>query len=610
MQPSVRDELISIINAAAESGELTHESPTNLTRWVTEDAYSKWQTRLEDLLRKGEFKYLNDHFWETLEFGTGGRRGPMGEFGPATINERTIAESAHGLARYMQSVTGKTGGRGVITCDTRNQSLEFSRITAEVFAGNGLDVFIFDSHRSTPALSFAVRHLNCDVGVMISASHNPPEDNGFKAYWNNGAQILPPHDQGIVDAVAGALQIPMVDFDEGTASGKITVIGEEVDRAFMDAVLANGLSSYRGINAIYSPLHGVGESSCYRAMKEAGFDSVSIFEPHRKPDGDFPNVPDRFPNPERTQVYDPIIAHVKKENLNTELILASDPDADRIGVCVRDSDGEFVPLTGNQVGALLTDYILRQRKANGTLKPESFVVETLVTSPMVAVVAESFGVKAVTELLVGFKHIAKAIEDGGPDNFVFGCEESIGYLAGQYCRDKDASIASLFVVELASELKEQGETLLDRLDQLHVEHGVFAESQLSRYCKGADGRAQIAQIMERLRSDPPGTLGGVTIETVRDYGQLEIRNLPANSVSSTIEKPNGNLLFFDSAEGPLTLSIAARPSGTEPKIKFYSFARAQDVTNDNLAERRSAASDLLSEAEAALSAWIDSVLDG
>ena len=609
MQPSVRDELIGIINQAAEKGDLTHESPTNLTRWVSEDAYSKWHQRLEGLLRGGNFKYLNDHFWETLEFGTGGRRGPMGEFGPATINERTIAESAHGLARYMQSVTGKTGGRGVITCDTRNQSIEFSRTTAEVFAGNGLDVFIFDSHRSTPALSFAVRQLNCDVGVMISASHNPPEDNGFKAYWNNGAQILPPHDKGIVDAVGEALEIPMVGFEEGTANGKINVIGEEVDRAFMDAVLANGLSSCRSINAIYSPLHGVGETSCYRAMKEDGFDGVSIFEPHRKPDGDFPNVPDRFPNPERTQVYDPIIAHINKENLDTELILASDPDADRIGVCVRDSDGEFVPLTGNQVGALLTDYVLRQRKANGTLTPDSFVVETLVTSPMISVIAESFGVNAVTQLLVGFKYIAKAIEDGGPNNFVFGCEESIGYLAGQYCRDKDASIASLFIVELASELKEHGKTLLDRLNELYVQHGVFAESQVSRYCRGADGRAQIAKIMERLRSDPPATLGPVTLESVRDYGQLEIRRLPANSVSSKIEEPHGNLLFFDSADGPLTLSIAARPSGTEPKIKFYSFARAQDVTEDSLAERCKAANDLLSDAETSLATWIDSVLN-
>ena len=608
MQPSVRDELISIIDQAAEQGELTYASPENLTRWIREDAYSKWHPRLEELLRDGDFKYLNDHFWETLEFGTGGRRGPMGEFGPATINERTIAESAHGLARYMQASTGKPGGRAVVTCDTRNNSPEFSQITAQVLAGNGLEVFIFDSYRSTPALSFAVRHLNCDVGVMVSASHNPPEDNGFKAYWNNGAQILPPHDKGIVDAVADALEIPMVSFEEGTADGRIQVIGEEVDRAFTDAVLANGLSDYRGIEAVYSPLHGVGETSCYRVMKEAGFDGVSIFEPHRIADGNFPNVPDHFPNPERTQVYDPIIDHIKNENLSTELILASDPDADRIGVCVRDADGAFVALTGNQVAALLTDYVLRQRAAKGTLSADSFVVETLVTTPMVAVVAESFEVKAVTELLVGFKHIAKAIEDGGPDNFVFGCEESIGYLAGQYARDKDGSIAALFVVELASELKEQGKSLLDRLNELYVQHGVFAEATISRYCKGADGRAQIAKIMERLRTDPPATLGGVTFESVRDYGQLEVRSLPANVASSKIESPHGNLLFFDSAAGPQTLSIAVRPSGTEPKIKFYYFGRVHDVSADAMAERQADAQHLLSAAGEDLNAWIDSVL--
>lgn len=608
MQPSVREELITIINRAAEQGELTHASPQNLTRWISEDAYAKWHPRLEELLRDGGFQYLNDHFWETLEFGTGGRRGPMGEFGPATINERTIAESAHGLARYMQVAMGKTGGRAVVTCDTRNNSPEFSRITAEVLAGNGLEVFIFDSYRSTPALSFAVRHLNCDVGVMVSASHNPPQDNGFKAYWNTGAQILPPHDKGIVDAVADALEIPTVGFEVGTADGRIKVIGEDVDRPFMDAVLANGLSAHRGIEAIYSPLHGVGETSCYRAMKEAGFEGVSIFEPHRKPDGDFPNVPDQFPNPERTQVYDPIIAHVKQEDLSTELILASDPDADRIGVCVRDSNDDFIPLTGNQVGALLVDYVLRQRQASGTLTSDSFVVETLVTTPMVSVVAESFGVNAVTELLVGFKHIAQAIEDGGPENFVFGCEESIGYLAGQYCRDKDGSIAALFVVELASELKEQGKSLLDRLNELYVQHGVFAECTISRYCKGADGRAQIAAIMERLRSDPPATLGGVTFESVRDYGQLEVRDLPANTTSGKIEKPHGNLLFFDSAAGAQTLSIAARPSGTEPKIKFYYFGRVHGVSEDAISQRKADAEQLLSAASEDLNTWIDSVL--
>ncbi|MDB4614275.1 phospho-sugar mutase [bacterium] len=522
----------------------------------------------------------------------------------------TIAESAHGLAQYMQTTTGKSGGRAAIACDTRNNSLAFSRIAAEVFAGNGLDVFIYESHRSTPALSFAVRHLQCDVGVVISASHNPPKDNGFKAYWNNGAQVLPPHDTGIVDAVSGIGEIPTVDYEDGKVSGKITVIGEDVDRPYMDAVLENGLCDSRSIKAIYSPLHGVGETSCYRVMQEAGFKDVSIFEPHRAADGDFPNVPDRFPNPERTQVYNPIIEHIKSQNLDTELILASDPDADRIGVCVRDENGEFIPLTGNQVGALLADYVIRQRQRLGTLTPDSFIVETLVTTPMIAVIAEANKVNAVTELLVGFKHIAKAIEDGGPDNFIFGTEESIGYLAGQYARDKCGAIAALFVAECASELKDQGKTMLSRLDELYIEHGAFAESQYSRYCEGADGRAQIATIMERLRSDPPTELGGVTMESVRDYDQLQIRKLPENTVSGSIANPKGNLLFFDSATGPQTVSIAARPSGTEPKIKFYCFARANDVSADELAQSKAAAKQMLASAEADLAAWIDGVLAG
>ncbi len=548
------------------------------------------------------FEKLGELFWRTIPFGTGGRRGMMGELGSATINERTIAESADGLAMYLQRQKAALGGRAVVAHDTRNRSPEFARLTATTLAAHGLTVFCFDTHRSTPALSFAVRELNCDVGVMISASHNPPSDNGFKAYWSNGGQVLPPHDQGIIECVDQAAEIPAINFNQAITDGRIEIIGEELDRKYIDAVLALSLSSARDVSAIFTPLHGVGETSVYRVLHEAGFAGVEIFDPQRCPDGDFTNVPNRLPNPERRDVFEPAIK--RADETGAELILASDPDADRLGLCVKGREGEFIHLSGNQIGVLLLDYILRKRSEAGTLSGDHFVVETLVTTPMIAAVAQAHGVRVIDDLLVGFKYIAETVDQEEADRFVFGAEESLGYLAGSYCRDKDAAVAALFVLELAAELKLQDKTLLDRLDELYVMYGYFVEGQQSEVCRGEQGKNKIQRLMQAFRHEPMTKLAGVVLVRVRDYGRHEIRRLPENKKVDALLKPDGNLLFFESAETGSRFSMAVRPSGTEPKIKFYFFAQAACDDALTLPNLKNRTDEQLQLVQQALSRWV------
>lgn len=596
----------SAIEGAVGGGQLSESAGQNIARWLTEPQYREFQQPIRELIAAENWDELDRLFWEVIPFGTGGRRGPMADFGSATINPRTIAESADGLARYINQQTGKPG-TAVVAHDTRNRSQEFARLTATTLAANGMKVYLFEQHRSTPELSFAVRHLSCDAGVMITASHNPPADNGFKAYWSTGGQVLPPHDQGIIDCVYQSGEIPTVEFDAAVAEGKIELIGKEVDEAFLHTVLGMSLSEAREMTILYSPLHGVGETVCYEVLKRAGFTGLAIYEPHRTPDGNFPYVADHFPNPERTAVFEPLIAAASEHG--KDLILASDPDADRIGVCVKDSTGQFVHLTGNQVGALLTDYILRQRTSREDLTPLHYVVETLVTTPLIGAIARSHKVRAIDDLLVGFKYIAETIDAEGPDRFVFGAEESLGYLAGTYARDKDAGVAALYISECAAELRLKGQTLLDRLDELYVEHGYYWEGQTSKTCEGSEGSRQIKRLMTVFREHPPTELADIPLESVHDYGMHEYRSLPTNSRQAVLSKPEGNLLIFQSAAtGGCTVRIAVRPSGTEPKIKFYMFARADVPTAEKLPDVKQSTQETMDRVRDSLMNWIDGVL--
>ncbi|MCA9018055.1 MAG: phospho-sugar mutase, partial [Planctomycetaceae bacterium] len=359
---------IEIARSAVTEKQLSESAFTNLQRWLTEPQYAPYQPALLQLIEAQDFGTLDTYFWEVIPFGTGGRRGLMSDLGSATINERTIAESAHGLAACYKKASGNATGKAAIAHDSRINSSRFARIAASVIAAHGLTVYFYKTARSTPELSFAVRHLGCDVGAMITASHNPPSDNGFKAYWSTGGQVLPPHDQGIIDEVYQATDIPMLDFDQAVAQGLIKYIDEDVAGEYRSSVIAQSHSANRDLNGLFSPLHGVGETSVFHVLQQVGFDGIKRFEPQCEQNGNFPNVPDQLPNPERTEVYQPAI----KLGLETgaDIILASDPDADRLGVCARNDSGEFVHLTGNQVGALLADYVLQKRRAAGTLTPE------------------------------------------------------------------------------------------------------------------------------------------------------------------------------------------------------------------------------------------------
>ncbi|MFO1019222.1 MAG: phospho-sugar mutase [Planctomycetales bacterium] len=604
MTASTPARALELASQAVAAKKLSPSALENLKRWLTEPQYAKFVPAILKDVDAADFAKLDQMFWEIIPFGTGGRRGVMGDYGSASMNPRTVAESADGLAKYLKQATGKEGGSGVIAHDSRNRSVEFAKLTATTLAANGLTVYYFEGCRSTPELSFAVRHLKCDVGVVVSASHNPPADNGFKAYWSNGAQVLPPHDKGIIDWVYKAGEIPTLDFDAGVQSGKIKVIGADVDKAYIQSVASLSLSDARDVKAVFTPLHGVGETSVYQVIHTAGFQQVKIFEPQREQNGNFPNVPDQLPNPERPVVFDPAIATAG----DADVILASDPDADRLGLAVKDKSGKFQHLTGNRIAILLADYILRKRKAAGTLTPQHYVVETLVTTPLVAQLAKSSGIRAFDDLLVGFKYIAQVMDREGPDKFVFGAEESLGYLCGQYARDKDAAVAALYTLENAAELKAQGKTLLDRLDEIFAEQGYFLEGQISKTCEGAQGKQQIDQLMQAFRAKPPTELAGIALGRVRDYGKHEIRSLPKNEKAQDLPQPSGDLLFFDSVPGPIEISIAVRPSGTEPKIKFYCFARAACSQPDKLPEVRTATDAAMKAAQQALSAWLDATL--
>jgi phosphoglucomutase len=611
------DSLIAEVDKAVASEIIRSQTGEFLKRWITEPQFGKFQAAIAADISASNWEKIESCFWEEIAFGTGGRRGPMADYGSATINERTIAESAYGLAAYFQDTTGRTDGRAAISHDSRNRSREFAELTASVMAGLGLKVFIFEDIRATPELSFAVRHLNCDVGVMISASHNPPADNGFKAYWNHGGQVVAPHDKGIVQKVYDATDIPFADFNAAVDDGRIEIIGEAVDNSYIDAMLKLTLSENRELKAIFSPLHGVGETSVYKLLRAAGFDGISIFEPHRAPDGNFPNVPDQLPNPENSRVFEPIVEHAKQDDIG--LILASDPDADRIAASVRCSKtGEYVVLSGNQIGALLCDYIVSKRAAarppidgalgspfTSHLTSEHYIVETLVTTQLTATIAKAAGLKVVDELLVGFKFIGEAMDQHGPDKFVFGTEESLGYLAGDYARDKDAAIAALYLAELAAELAAEGRTLFDHLDGLYVEHGYYSERTRNDYAYGPTGKTLIDSLMEILRTDPPEHLGGVTLTSVSDYGNHEVRDLPSGAKSADLQQPQGNLLIFHGTHDDCRIRFAARPSGTEPKIKFYLFAEPHGPAGEDVAGHRARTEARLDEFEAALGNWIE-----
>jgi phosphoglucomutase len=505
---------------------------------------------------------LEDAFYRNLEFGTGGLRGIMG-IGTNRINKYTIGMATQGYANYLKQCFGDDVSVAVAH-DCRNNSRTFAEITASVFAANGIKVYLFESLRPTPELSYAIRHYACKGGVVCTASHNPKEYNGYKAYWDDGAQMVSPHDKNVIVEVEKIAIVDDVKWNGGEEN--ITIIGKETDAAYLEMV--KGLSVYPDVCAaqhdlkiVYTPIHGSGIMLVPDALKMFGFTNVHIVEAQSTPDGNFPTV--NYPNPEEKETMSMGLAQA--EALNADILLGTDPDADRVGIGVKNDKGEWILLNGNQTALLAFNYMIEARKAKGIAQPNDMVVKTIVTTDMIDAIAKRNGV-ACYNVLTGFKWIASLIkEKEGKENYIVGGEESFGLMIGDEVRDKDAVSAVALICEMAAYEKNKGRSLFEKLIDMYVEYGFYKEHLVSITKKGMNGVAEIAAMMEGYRNNPPLTLNGTAVQTLLDYELQKGNNLQTGE-EWIIDLPKSNVLQFELADGT---KISARPSGTEPKIKFY-----------------------------------------
>lgn len=556
------------LDAAAAGGSLSESAAANIRRWLTEPGYEPFAGQLAEHFAARNWAALESAFWRVLPFGTAGRRGPMYPIGTATINDRTVGESAQGLADFVRAHISHGGQpRCAVAYDTRHQSRHFAELCCEVMVAAGFTVYLLDGFRPTPELSFTVRQAGCHCGIMVSASHNPSQDNAVKVFGPSGGQLRPPDDENLTRCVAAVSNVQRHDFAAALRQGRIILCQAEMDRGYQAAVLAQSFAGPRDVRILYSPLHGVGCGSVLPVLHADGFSQVDVYQRQAEPDGDFPNVPDHIANPENAAIFDELSTAAAQSG--ADLVLASDPDADRIGCAAPTCPGgPWRVLTGNQIGVLLADYLLRRRRARGDLTPEHYLVKTLVTTDMVRRVADHHGVKTIGDVLTGFKWIGGVVDDLGPEKFLFGYEEAHGYMVGDYVRDKDAAVAAMLLAELAAELKAGNRTLHQELVRLHRLVGYHQERTIARTLPGSAGLAQMSAIMQALRARPPRTLAGMPVRSTRDY-LLGIQT-GANGETAQLAVPRSDLLFFDTN---LPGNYAAvRPSGTEPKLKYYLFA--------------------------------------
>ena len=514
-------------------------------------------------LQKESPDQLADAFYKDLEFGTGGLRGIMG-VGTNRMNKYTVGMATQGYANYLKQSFPNEQVKVAIAHDSRNNSRFFAETTANVFAANGIKVFLFDSLRPTPELSFAIRTLKCQGGVVCTASHNPKEYNGYKAYWNDGGQLVPPHDKNVIKEVE---KIASVDNVKWTGnSEQITIIGKDMDDAYMQMV--KGLSVYpeiikrqHDLKIVYTPIHGSGIKLVPGVLQLFGFTNVNIVKEQMEPDGNFPTV--GYPNPEEKETMSIGLKNAKE--LDADILLGTDPDADRVGIGIKDNHGEWVLMNGNQTAVLAFNYIIEARKAKGIAQSNDMVIKTIVTTEMIDKIAEDSGVKCYN-VLTGFKWIAEMIrEKEGTENYIIGGEESFGMMIGDKVRDKDAVSAVALLCEMAAYEKEKGRSLFEKLLDLYVKHGFYLEDLISITKKGMDGQKQIAAMMDAFRNNPPKTIDGAPIAEFLDYEKGVGKNLSSGETWQ-IKLPKSNVLQFVFANGD---KISARPSGTEPKIKFY-----------------------------------------
>ena len=516
-------------------------------------------------------KEIKERFYADLEFGTAGLRGIIGA-GTNRMNVYTVRKATQGLANYIKSVGAQEKGVA-IAYDSRRMSPEFADEAALCLAANGIKAYVFDALRPTPELSFAVRTLKCTSGINITASHNPPEYNGYKVYWEDGAQITPPHDTGImaeVKAVTDYANVKTMSKEAALAAGLYEVIGANIDDPYIEALKSQVIhwdsikEVSKDLKIVYSPLHGTGNVPARRVLKELGFENVYVVKEQELPDGEFPTV--SYPNPEAEEAFELGLKLAKE--VDADLVLATDPDADRLGVRVKDRDGVYHTLTGNMSGCLLEEYELSQRKAAaGSLPEDGAVVSTIVTTNMAGAIARSYGLRFI-EVLTGFKYIGQQIlgfENSGKGTYLFGFEESYGCLIGTHARDKDAIVATMALCEAAAYYKTQGKTLWDAMIDMYEKYGYYKDDIQAITLKGIEGLQKIQEILETLRNETPAEIAGYKVLSARDYKKDTIKNMETGEITAT-GLPSSNVLYYDLSDDAW---LCVRPSGTEPKVKFY-----------------------------------------
>ncbi|WP_448104079.1 phospho-sugar mutase [Pedobacter panaciterrae] len=534
-----------------------------INEWLNGNYDEKTKQEIQQLLDKEAFTELTDSFYRSLEFGTGGLRGIMGA-GSNRINKYTIGTATQGLCNYLLKKYPGEKVKVAVAHDSRNNSDYFAKITADVFSANGIHVYFFKALRPTPELSFAIRELGCRSGVMLTASHNPKEYNGYKAYGADGGQFTAPDDTLVMDEVAAIKSIDEVKFDR--IDNNIELIGEEIDQLYLDkitelSVSPEAIARQKDLKIVYSPIHGTGITLVPKALEQFGFTNLTLVEEQSTPDGNFPTVV--YPNPEEKEAL--TLALKKAQEIDADLVLATDPDADRVGIAVKNNDGEFVLLNGNQTGSLLINYLLSAWEEKGKLTGDQYIVKTIVTSNLIETIAKA---KNVTyyNTLTGFKwigHLMTSLE--GKKTFIGGGEESYGYLIGELVRDKDAVVSCAFIAEMTAFYKDKGSSLYNAMLDMYVEYGLYKEELVSITKKGKTGAEEIKAMMEKFRNNPPVTLGGSKVATLKDYELGIETDLIANE-KKDLGFPKSDVLQFITEDGSI---ISARPSGTEPKIKFY-----------------------------------------
>ncbi|QMU27471.1 phospho-sugar mutase [Adhaeribacter radiodurans] len=536
---------------------------SKIDSWLNGPYDDVTKAQIRELMNGTQNESLTDAFYRDLEFGTGGLRGLMG-VGSNRMNRYTLGAATQGLSNYLKKSFPDEQVKVAIAHDSRNNSPEFARIVADVFSANDIKVYFFKELRPTPELSFAIRHLGCHSGVVLTASHNPKEYNGYKAYWNDGGQVVAPHDKNIINEVNAIKSIEDIKFEPKAEN--IQLIGEEVDEAYLERVAGLSISHeaihrQHDLKIVYTPLHGTGITLVPSILAKMGFTNVTIVEEQATPDGNFPTVV--YPNPEEKEAMS--LALQKAQEIDADLVLATDPDADRVGIGVKNIHGEFVLLNGNQTGSLLIYYLVKAWNDAGKLTGKEFIANTIVTTELMNRVADKYGVKSY-QTLTGFKYIAEVIRGlEGKETFIGGGEESYGYLIGDFVRDKDAIASCAMIAEMAAVAKDQGKTLYQLMISMYEEFKFYKEDLISLTKKGQRGQQEIAEMMQALRDNPPQVINGARVHEIRDYKTGVIKNLETGT-EHTIDMERSNVLQFITADGS---KISARPSGTEPKIKFY-----------------------------------------